>query len=96
VKSFEEVLRQASGEKCQTSRSITTTKVTSVKAVVPVLPKDAPGKKKGYKPGREPFATLPASGPTGKITVPTKLLGTPPYFQCILMALRVLEKCNNS
>jgi hypothetical protein len=25
-------------------------------------------------------------------TVPTKLLGTPPYFQCILMALRVLEK----
>ncbi len=29
-------------------------------------------------------------------TVPTKLLGTPPYFQCILMALRVLEKCNNS
>ncbi len=29
-------------------------------------------------------------------TVPTKLLGTPPYFQCILMALRVLENCNNS
>jgi hypothetical protein len=25
-------------------------------------------------------------------TVPTKLLGTPPFFQCILMALRVLEK----
>ncbi len=31
-----------------------------------------------------------------RYTVPTKLLGTPPYFQCILMALRVLEKCNNS
>jgi uncharacterized oligopeptide transporter (OPT) family protein len=31
-----------------------------------------------------------------QLTVPTKLLGTPPYFQCILMALRVLEKCNNS
>jgi hypothetical protein len=27
-----------------------------------------------------------------KHTVPTKLLGTPPYFQCILMALRVLVK----
>jgi hypothetical protein len=27
-----------------------------------------------------------------KSTVPTKLLGTPPFFQCILMALRVLEK----
>ena len=27
-----------------------------------------------------------------KFTVPTKLLGTPPFFQCILMALRVLEK----
>jgi hypothetical protein len=25
-------------------------------------------------------------------TVPTKLLGTPPFFQCILMALRVSEK----
>jgi hypothetical protein len=25
-------------------------------------------------------------------TVPTKLLGTPLWFQCILMALRVLEK----
>ena len=25
-------------------------------------------------------------------TVPTKLLGTPPFFQCILMTLRVLEK----
>ena len=25
-------------------------------------------------------------------TVPTKLLGTPPLFQCILMTLRVLEK----
>jgi hypothetical protein len=25
-------------------------------------------------------------------TVPTKLLGTLPFFQCILMALRVLEK----
>jgi hypothetical protein len=25
-------------------------------------------------------------------TVPTKLLGTPPFFQCILMALHVLEK----
>ncbi len=25
-------------------------------------------------------------------TVPTKLLGTPPFFQCILIALRVLEK----
>ncbi len=29
---------------------------------------------------------------TYEITVPTKLLGTPPFFQCILMALRVLEK----
>lgn len=34
---------------------------------MPVLPKDAPGKKKGYNSGREPFANSPASGPTGKI-----------------------------
>jgi hypothetical protein len=27
-----------------------------------------------------------------RYTVPTKLLGTPPFFQCILMALRVLGK----
>ena len=27
-----------------------------------------------------------------KYTVPTKRLGTPPNFQCILMALRVLLK----
>ena len=27
-----------------------------------------------------------------KYTVPTKRLGTPPFFQCVLMALRVLGK----
>jgi hypothetical protein len=46
------------------------------------------------------YSTLSPADPSTVVviahTVPTKLLGTPPFFQCILMALRVFKKCNNS